>query len=425
MRAGRNQSIATPGDWLVALRGLRDNPVRSYLLACRRRRKPHFWLRPDIVYFIAAASLVSFLVLTGMDLVSAATFSLNYVWSSLSSGYRCFGVWMVGIPLALWWMQGLYLWVLDCLSLLSYDRGQALALPMEMALVPVTDAAVVLGAQASLLPPVLLRTWVTIAACCFLFPWPYLGQYIMNGVSYVPYSFSIYFSWYVPLGLAILFVSAMLVANAMGCMFICAGDRKMLPATKIICAYAVPLLQLSSLLLVNMWYWNDRWDDLLRFPAILQRVAVAGIALIVLTVLILLLALGLARAKIILALVTAGMPLLALVCGAVAAGTEYAREGPAYWSGSIFCLVTPLAAPDPACLFEDPQWFKPPSEVSSFTDYTDEFRMNSSWYSSSHAAHRPLGYMWVALLRLAALLLLNIIGLEAAKVAVAQWRHDA
>ncbi len=434
MRAGRNQSIAAPGDWLVALRGQRDNPVRGYLLACRRRRKLHFWQRPDLVLFITILMLVIIAALVTQDFSSIwqAGHGAGAKWAILVNIYQYAAGMVIGIPLLLWWMQGLFVWARDSLSLLSDDRDQPLALPLEIALLPLTDAELLLGAQAVLLPPVLLRTGVVISGFFFLVPWNVLSEIFTLFANCSWPGWRCYFSLYVLLGLAALGVSAVLAASLLGSMLVSGGHRRQSPATRYACAVLFVLCQCAGMLCINSMYWKTNWYDIVLWTDILGPLPLLGPLLLVSLVAVLLrLALDAVGAKSMLAAATALLPLLAgalpvliLLPVNTFSDADIEPQGSAMWAASVGCLITPAAAPDPACLLENPRWYRFNPSSQNANRYPDVFSYYQS-YAVPEPFKRPLGYLWATLLRLAVLVVLNLLGFEAARLSVAQWRQEA
>ncbi len=428
MRAGRNQNIAAPGDWLVALRGLRDNPIRGYLLAQQRRRKLHFWLRPDLVYFTAVAGLVAMLGLFIIDLLSSAQAGgrLSQVYERLVLTYQYSSWWLVGLPLLAWWMQGLFLWVYDALSLFSYDRTHGQALPVEFAVIPECDTALITGALSVLLPPVVLRALVTIAACYVLIPWPMLGTvYDYNPTYYWP-ALSRYLTLYLPVGVVALSLSAALCAVALSCMLLTASHRGLAPVVRIACAYTLPLVQIVGTYVVNAMHWNHEAEDLASFPQVLRQLAVfVPLTTLALASGLLLLALAHSRAKTTLAITTALLPLLAgmatlLVLRGI---SDESTMIPCAWAAGCYVLVNPLSAPDPTCVLANAKWC-----YIGYNMLNDELGADPAGeYAASLAPdqqpRRPLAWLWASVVQFVILLLVTAISLEAARLSVAHWRQ--
>ncbi len=246
-------------EWSAALRELRENPVRQYLLLARRRRKLHFLLRPELarIPLVVAAGLLVIVLAADMLLADGAFGArLNQAARTTQVAYMEYISPWIGLPIALWWLQLLYTWAHDSLALFSKDRREPMALPEGSELALISRESILAGALSVLLPPILWSiALIALAGYTFL-AWRDMANallYIGDSKFTTGFPLSV---WPLALvGWLAICVNGALVASLLTTALMIAGCSMRNSAMRSGCAMLVALQQPVATLAVNASYW--------------------------------------------------------------------------------------------------------------------------------------------------------------------------
>jgi hypothetical protein len=421
MPSGAEAKLGVLAEWLAAVRGLRENPVRQYLLALQRKRQRS--LRTQTVTMSMLLGCLAFILL--VPFAAALSMSPRSDFAIQANGTCIVGA------LALWWLYGLYFWINDALSLFSCDNTQSQSLPAEFTTCPLRDSAIVTGALSVLLPAVLWRIVVLILVCYVLVPWPVLaGREDFIDPGQWP-AFSHYLGWAFPCGVISLCLSGALCALALTCMLLVASHRGLSAGIRTACAITLPLVQLGCMLWINANYWESLFWYLGYFPDSLPALGAVLVILVLAAPLALVLgALKNPRAKSALAPSIALLPILSgalatvVIAGLGFGGAlDYPTLPPGILAGGFFVMVNPHCAPDPDCVLSEPKW----SEVmpSEFFPPGSSYRTRDAKTLTSSKEYRRIYTIWrcTSAIHFLLLLIIAAISLESARLSVTHWRQ--